>query len=330
MIRPPFVAEAVRWRPGVTPEACDLSSALADLGDAAKASEGEFVWIHLEVGDPESVRPILRDEIGFHPVSLDDALSPRIRPGLENRDDYIYFAVPARDRADLEAPFYQISFFLRQDVLITLTHQVSEVIDDVQLRMAKGDGSDRPTAAEISHLVVDSVVDQFFPVLDDLNDRIEDIEESVYRGVRVEAKEAIDLKRSLLLMRKQISPIRDTLNALLRRESPLVAREVVADLQDVYDHTLRVAESIDLARDLLSTIMDAQLNIVSNRLNEVMRILTVISTLMMACSLVAGIYGMNFKHMPELDWRWGYPFAIGLMIGSCGLILWLFRRKDWI
>lgn len=327
----PYVSEAILWRAGEAPSACELDVAILEAnGSREKSGKAEFVWIHLVAKDVGAVRGVLEDQLGFHSVSVDDALSERIRPGLENRPDYVYFAVPSRDGAEISKPFYQIAFFLRDDLLLTITHQPSALIDEVQDRVVKSKSKASPSAFQVSHLILDAIVDDFFPVLDKLYDRIEDIEADVYRAIKVDAREAIELKRELLSMRKQVSPIRDTLNALLRRDASLIGRDVVADLQDVYDHALRVSESIDLGRDLLSTIMDAQLNIVSNRLNEVMRILTVISTLMMACSLVAGIYGMNFKFMPELDWRWGYPFAIGMMGLVCAVILYLFRRNKWI
>lgn len=322
-----YVSEAIVWRNGARPEACDLDLAVSEANGKAL---GEFVWIHVIANETEGARRLLEDRLGFHSVSVDDALSDRIRPGLEIRDDYVYFAVPAREAAVAGTPFYQLSFFLRDRFLLTLTVRESVLIDEVQERVLSSTMPLPPSATQVSHLVLDAIVDDFFPVLDDLYDRIEEIEAAVYQAVKVDARDAIELKREFLQLRKQISPIRDTLNALLRRESTIVDRNVVADLQDVYDHALRASESIDLGRDLLSTIMDAQLNVVSNRLNEVMRTLTVISTLMMACSLVAGIYGMNFRRMPELDWQWGYPFALGLMALVCAVILYLFRRKDWI
>lgn len=325
-----FETCAVIWRAGEPGRYCEAEDVLNHVGLSAEGHDDTFAWVHILVKDTESVRSLLEDTADFHPVSIDDALSLRIRPGLEIRDNYIYYAIPARNGVEIGTPFYQLAFFIRKNYLLTLSYVDSQVIKECQERAVGHWAHHLPNGAELSHLVLDAVVDDFFPALDDVYDRIEELEAAVYTAVRADPKEAIELKRELLMLRKQISPLRDTLNAILRRDLGLISHNALADLQDVYDHTLRVAESIDLGRDLLSTIMDAQLNMVSNRLNEVMRTLTVISTLMMACGLIAGIYGMNFTHMPELDWRYGYPMALGAMVLSCLFIVWLFRRRNYI
>lgn len=323
-ILPPFVARSLVWEAGKPARPVDVDPAVLACHD-----EGTFVWIHIFVHNPVEVRPILEDRLGFHPTSVDDALATHISPGVEDREGYLYFAVPAPAHHTNRHEFRQLAFFLREHNLITVSRYEIPVIDDTFKRL-NTDRRIAPSSASVSHAILDAIVDDFFPVLDGLHEQIEKLEDGIYDARRIEPRNALEIKHGLLLLRKRISPLRDTLNSLLRRESEVIRRDVMADFQDVYDHTLRVTESIDLGRDLLSTIMDAQLNIVSNRLNEVMRILTVISTLMMASSLIAGIYGMNFKHMPELDWRLGYPFAIGLMILVCTGILWLFRKREWI
>ncbi len=325
-----FQTCAVSWRAGEPGRYCEADEVLNHVGFSGDGDPDTFAWVHILVKDTEAVRTLLEDTADFQPVSIDDALSLRIRPGLEIRDDYIYYAVPARNGVAIGTPFYQLAFFIRNTYLLTISHVESDVIKSCQERTVGHWAKRLPNGAELSHLVLDAVVDDFFPALDDVYDRIEDLEAAVYTAVRADPKEAIELKRELLMLRKQISPLRDTLNAMLRRDLGLISHNALADLQDVYDHTLRVAESIDLGRDLLSTIMDAQLNIVSNRLNEVMRTLTVISTLMMACGLIAGIYGMNFTNMPELHWKYGYPMALGAMFLSCLFIIWLFRRRKYI
>jgi magnesium transporter len=186
------------------------------------------------------------------------------------------------------------------------------------------------TSPELLRSLVDEVVDRCYPHIDRIHDQVESLEDQVFESRCLEPAAALCMKRELLEVRRLLAPLRDTTQALLRHGDPWASKEITQEYQDILSHILRHIESLDLARDILSTIMDAQLSLTSNRLNEVMRVLTVVSTLMMACSLVAGIYGMNFDVMPETKWLYGYPFSLGVMGLVCVLILWIFRRQRWI
>ncbi|MDW8364157.1 MAG: magnesium/cobalt transporter CorA, partial [Myxococcales bacterium] len=187
------------------------------------------------------------------------------------------------------------------------------------------------TPAHLLHLLLDAIVDEYFPIADTLEEKADDLEEAIFAGDgSVQVADILRVKRRLLELRQHITPLRDILNALLRRDVELIPDEVVPYLQDVYDHTLRVAELADINRDILAGVLDAHLSVTSHRLNEVMRILTVISTLLMSAALIAGIYGMNFEFMPELRWKAGYPFAGAMMVLVALIELYIFRRKGWI
>ena len=181
--------------------------------------------------------------------------------------------------------------------------------------------------------LLDSIVDGYFPVVDDLADRIEDLEAGVFAeggSSRDEQAAIFALKKDLLAIRRVLGPERDVMNVLVRRDAPVFGGEEVVYFQDVYDHILRVTDAIDTYRDLLSSALDAHLSMTSYHLNEVVKRLTSSSIILMSMTLIAGIYGMNFAHMPELDWRLGYAWALGLMVAVGAALVALFRRIDWL
>ena len=189
---------------------------------------------------------------------------------------------------------------------------------------------DRSIAALVYSLL-DAIVDDYFPVIDEVADLIEDLEQSIFEEFDEGALEAIfTLKKSLLNMRRVIGPERDVLNVLIRRDAPLFGEASLVYFQDVYDHVVRVTDSLDIYRDLLSSALDAYLSMASNRLNELMKRLTGWSIPLMAGALLAGIWGMNFHHMPELSWRFGYLFGLATIALAMLVIIAMFRRKHWL
>jgi magnesium transporter len=177
------------------------------------------------------------------------------------------------------------------------------------------------------YLLIDPIVDEYMPLLDNLSDKIDDLEDYIFTDSNPEALEEIfRIKKQLLFLRKSITPLRDVFNTLLRREQPIFSRETTVYFQDVFDHLIRVTDTIDTLRDMLGSIMDAYLSIASNRMNAVMKQLTSISAILMSVTLIAGIYGMNFEIMPELKWHYGYVWALGSML-AVGLGVYLYFRK---
>lgn len=175
------------------------------------------------------------------------------------------------------------------------------------------------------------LVDDFFPLLDRVEDYLDDIERRIFHGPSQELlAQAFSLRRTIIRIRKSLSPEREVLNTLLRRDQPFMTGDDRAYFLDVYDHILRLFDHVDNLHDLLSNALDAYLSSMSNKLNEIMKVLTMISTVMMPLSLVAGIYGMNFAYMPELHWKFGYPFALLIMTAITGVMLWYFKRKGWL
>lgn len=289
-----------------------------------------FLWVHAQVSGREPMESWLKDALGVCPLTYHDLAYEHLHSGLEQHGSTLAFIVTAAERGGEELDYVPVGFFLRPDRLVTVSPRQCKSVEQVfnaWLDDPDDIGMDGPS---LLHGVLDAVLDDYFPALDDLHDQAEALEEGVYSTVRVDPTGPLKLKRQMLQMRKHISPIRDTLNAIIRQGAPLVPNSKNPEFNDLVNLTLRLTENIDLGRDIVSAIMDAQMSMVSNRLNEVVRTLTIISTLLMVCSLIAGIYGMNFERMPELSWAYGYPFALFLMAVAVLVVLFLFRRKKWI
>ncbi len=323
-IEPGAPAAAV-WVDGERVHACALEEALRTVQRGAGVA-----WIRLTLDDPQALRRILQDGLGVHPVAVDDALEPVARPGVHTGEDWVYLSASVIEEDGRHDQYRPVGMFAGERFLVTVEREPIALLSLWFDRWARKPQEVGQTPPYLLHTLLDAIVDDFFPALDRVQTAIAEQEDAVYRGERGDAVDAIQAKRAIVEMRRRVIPIRDALNSLLRRDVSFVPEGCRAYYQDVYDHALRVVEDLDLNRDILTTILDAQLNVTSNRLNEVMRFMTVISTVLMSMALVSGVYGMNFRLMPELAWPFGYPLAIGLMLLIAAVEVWLFRRKGWL
>lgn len=297
---------------------------------AAYKEGSSNLWIDIVASDIEVTSHFLHEELGFHPLHVEDALSPHERPALSTDYGITFLVAPSVVRVPAGETYVEIAFFVKEHCVVTVSTESSPLIDGwfekckAQPRLA-GESISR-----MLHSLMDLIVDGYYPALDAFGNEVEDLEDAIYEGKKVSIGESLQLKRRLLEMRRRVTPIRDICNGLLRHESIIVSRDSLAYFQDVYDHTLRIIEVVDMERDILSAVMDAHLSIQSNMLNQVMRSMTVIATLLMTGAFVAGVYGMNFKYMPELQWKYGYEMAWGIMIVLCGIEILIFKKKGWI
>lgn len=289
---------------------------------------GPCSWIHVEKADRASTAAYLSHEFGFPEGAARDASHGFVRTGIDHRGGSYGFVLPFLEEHPV-GEFKNVGFLVRKGLVVTVAEGIPDRLAQVKEDWMDDPDDIGPDISKLIHSMLDANIDGFFPYIDNLQDEIENLEDTIFESNQPEPERALALKRNLLEARRELAPTRDVLSALLRHGSPCVPPESAPDYQDLIQHIMRLIDGIDLGRDILSSIMDAQLSVVSNRLNEVMRTLTVISTLMMACSLIAGIYGMNFTHMPELKWYFGYPFALLMMAAVCGLILWVFRKRGW-
>ena len=274
----------------------------------------------------------LREEFGFHPLAIEDASRHHQRPKVDSYDNY-YFVVFYCMEMDEQyhfstSPMYM---FIGPNYLVTV-HE--EPINQIQETVRRWQSPESPLGQDVGSLVyalLDAIVDDYFPVMDRIADRVEDLEEMIFGKFDDTALESIfQLKKDLLQIRRVVTPERDVLNVMLRRDIRVFDENDVTYLQDVYDHIIRVVDAIDTYRDLLASSLDTFLSVQSNQLNQVVKALTITSIVLMSVAIVAGIYGMNFDYMPELHWRYGYLWALGLMVAIAVGVIAFFRRIKWL
>jgi magnesium transporter len=291
-----------------------------------------IIW--LDIADPdEADAAVLRDEFNAHPLAIEDAFNETHRPKIDiYGEQYFLIFYAAQLGADgKQVQLQAIHLLVGKNYLVSVHRGPIRQVDETLARWQSPHSPIKNKVGSLLHALLDAVVDDYFPLMDTIADRTETIEDQVFKDFDRDAIQSIfELKRELLAMRRVVAPQRDVVNVLLRREVPIFSREDLVYLQDVYDHLVRVVESIESYRDLLSSALDSYLSVQSNRLNQVVKLLTIASIILMSNALIAGIYGMNFVYMPELSWRSGYPFALGLMaLISIGLLV-FFKRIKWL
>jgi magnesium transporter len=288
------------------------------------------VW--LDIQDPaDSDIELLRDEFGFHELSLEDAARRDQRPKVDEYQGYYFivlYAASCGPNAGIRT--HEIHCFWGKNYVVTLHDGPLPEVDTAIKRWSTADDPEEQTVAHQVYTLLDAVVDGYFPVLDAVADRSADIEGDIFEGRSGTLRELFELRRQLLNARRALAPSRDVINVLLRRDIPVFPPALVPYLADVYDHAIRVIDTLDLQHDLLSSAVETHLSVTSNRLNQTMRTMTALTIGIMLPTLIAGIYGMNFRYMPELEWTWGYPFSLGLIVASGGVLLVIFKRIGWL
>ena len=272
---------------------------------------------------------------GLHPLVLEDILNTDQRPKMEDFGDYVYIVLRmlSLDKEKKNAIVSdQISIILGATFVLTFQEREEDFFEPIRARIRNGKGRLRKMGADyLVHALLDAVVDHYFVVMESLGEWIEDLEEElVTRPTPATLQVLHHLKREMIFLRKSVWPLREVIAALERGESPLVKKTTLVYLRDVYDHTIQVIDTVETYRDMLSGMLDIYLSSISNRMNEIMKVLTIIATIFIPLTFVVGLYGMNFKYMPELDWPWGYPLVLILMLGVTVFMLYYFRRKKWI
>ncbi|MCA1592930.1 MAG: magnesium/cobalt transporter CorA [Acidobacteria bacterium] len=290
------------------------------------------VWA--DVSDPTSEDFIeLAKEFNFHPLSIEDCQAPHQRPKVEEYEGYYFIVLYEAELVgpDDDLELRELNIFLGSNYLVTVHSRPIRAVETAKRLWHEWTDRAEHGAGMLAYLLIDAIVDDYLPLLDVLSDRMDDLEDQIFGEFKPESiQEIFRIKKQLLYLRRTITPLRDVFNTILRREQPIFARETHVYFQDVFDHIIRVADTIDTLRDMLGSTMDAYLSVQGNRMNMVMKRLTSIATILMSVTLVAGIYGMNFEFMPELHWRFGYVFSLGSMV-AVGLALYFyFRKMRWL
>jgi len=253
---------------------------------------------------------------------------------MEDFGDYLFIVLKMLhyDEEEDETKTEQVSLILSSKFVISFQENEGDVFDSVRDRIRSDRGRIRKMGVDyLAYSLIDAIVDNYFMVLEKIGEKIEDIEDEMVKNPTPEVLHTIHrLKRELIFLRKSVWPLREVISRLERWESPLIDKSIDIYLRDVYDHTIQVIDALETFRDMLSGMLDIYLSSVSNRMNEVMKVLTIIATIFIPLTLVAGIYGMNFKYMPELDWFWGYPMVYMIMLAIGVVMLIYFRKKKWL
>ena len=290
-------------------------------------------WINVDGLHDVMTIEKLGEHFKLHPLLLEDILNTSQRPKTEDYEDYFFFVVKMLypdDKNEIESE--QISIVLGPRYVLSFQERIGDVFNPIRERILQGKGRIRKMGSDyLTYALLDSIVDNYYLVLEKIGERIEVIEEKLLKESPPETlKEIHGLRRELIMLRRAIWPLREVVNGFSRSESPLVKKETVLYLRDLYDHTIQVMDTIETYRDMITGMLDLYLSTVSNRMNEVMKVLTIIATIFIPLTFIAGIYGMNFRHMPELDWWWGYPLILLVMMTATITMLLYFRRKRWI
>ena len=311
-------------------KASSVEEALAHLDGAG------IVWIDV-IGLDVTTLEVLGEKLGLHALALEDVMHAGQRPKVDDYGDHAFVVLKQVQQRSGATAFEQISLFLGAGFVLTVQETPEDDWEPVRQRIRSGRVRIRKSGADyLAYALIDAVIDSYFPLLEELGDRIENLQEALLEQADREMLERIHaINRELILIRRAAWPHREVANALERSESGLVKKGTRVFLRDCYDHTVQTLDILESYRDLAGGLKDLYLSIVSNRMNEVMKVLTVMASIFIPLTFLAGIYGMNFDpeasrwNMPELGWRWGYPaFWLTILALAAGMIL-LFKRKNW-
>lgn len=291
------------------------------------------IWVNIDgVHQVETIEAI-GNHFGVHPLVLEDIVNTKQRPKMDDFGDYIFVVLKMiyyEEKEDI-IKAEQVSLIIGPNFVISFQEVEGDIFNSIRNRLKNSKGRIRKMGADyLAYALMDSVVDNYFVLLEKVGEKLENMEEDLLKNPTPETVQVIhSLKRDLILLRKSVWPLREVLSGLERGESKLIQKSTRIYLRNVYDHTIQVMDAIDSSRDMLSGMLDIYLSSVSNRMNEVMKVLTIIATIFIPLTFIAGIYGMNFQYMPELGWRWGY-FAVLFVMFVIGIsMVKYFKRKKW-
>jgi magnesium transporter len=352
--------EAHQAPPAAPPPEADGRAfrALADPTELAGllAEPESRLWIDLLAPSPDELRGTA-EAFSLHPLAVEDAAKHNQRPKIEEYDAFYFMVVFALEAVDEDDALdllpetaisagrfiiHELDLFIGERYLVTVHDAHLPLLDEVAQRWRAARRTTGEGIGSLTHALLDVVVDAYFPVLDGIAARVEEMGMSLLasaspQGTPYDSRRLFLVQRDLLQLRQVVAPERDTLRVLARQEEPLFDRRVALYLRDVYDHAERVTDTIDLYQDLLNSAQQSYLSLVSNNLtqasndlSQVMKTLTSLTLMLTVPTLIVGIYGMNFQNMPELGWSYGYPFALGLMAASAAVLFLVLKRKGWL
>ncbi len=297
-------------------------------------------WINIDGLHNVEIIEKLGRRFELHPLILEDILHTGQRPKLEDFEKYIFVVLIMLsyngDNQTIETE--QVSIVLGCNFVISFQERIGDVFERIRDRLRNAKGRIRKMGSDyLAYALLDAVVDSYFSILEKMGEKIEVLEEELVADPTEQTLQQIHrLKRELIILRRSVWPLREVISGLQRTESTLIKESTNLYLRDVYDHTIQIIDTIESFRDMVSGMVDLYLSSISNKMNSVMKVLTIIATIFIPLTFIAGIYGMNFNaekspfNMPELDWYWGYPVALLAMVVVAIIMLIYFRKKKWL
>lgn len=292
---------------------------------------GQFVWIGLYEPDEPLMRK-MQEEFGLHDLAIEDALRAHQRPKVEEYGESLFVVLRTALLEGAAIEFGETHVFLGARYVVTVRHGASLPYRDVRARCEASPALLRKGPGFVLYALMDFVVDQYFPIVTTLEEQLEDLEEEIFGGRFSSAttQRVYSLQRDLVAFRRAVSPLVEVCNRLIRFDVGLIPEDVRVYIRDVYDHVIRIHETTDNLRELLTTALEANLSLIAVRQNEDMKKLAAWAAMFAVPTMIAGVYGMNFEFMPELHWRYGYAGALLLMLSGCGFLYWWFKRSEWL
>lgn len=293
-----------------------------------------ITWVVINGLKDVSIIDAIGKHFNIHALVLEDILNTHQRPKLEEFSDYLYIVMKAVTLDDLtySVSYEQISLLLLPNFVFTFREKPDTLFQPVIDRLAIPTSHVRRFGADyLTYVLIDAIVDEYFTMQDSFDELIETVEDELLANPSTQTLFTIQkIRRELIFLRRTIAPLRELLKSLYRSESVLLDERTQRYFGDVYDHAIRISESVESYRDLIASMLDIYLSSISNKMNETMKVLTVFASIFIPLTFIAGVYGMNFEYMPELKWRWGYPALWSVFVGVSVFLLTYFKRKKWL
>ena len=306
--------------------------AIPDISEVLK-EPGRFVWVGLHEPDDEMLAEI-QQEFSLHDLAVEDAARAHQRPKLERYGDSIFVVLRTAhtDASTGGIEFGETHLFVGANYVVSVRHGGTLPFAEVVARCEANPDLMVKGPVFVLYSIMDFIVDQYFPLVDTYEDKLAELEDNVFQQTlpRETTERVYQLKRDLIEVKRAIAPLVDVCNRLVRGDVPLVPEDSRVYFRDVYDHVIRINEMVDTLRELLSAALEANLSLVSVSQNEAMKRLAGWAAIVAVPTMIAGVYGMNFKFMPELDWYLGYPVALTVMVGTCAFLYYKFKRSGWL
>ncbi len=305
------------------------------VNNIPEAKSGEYLnWYDIRGLHQIALVERIGEQFSMHPLILEDVLNIEQRPKFEDYDNGIFLIAEFLyyDKTTLEIDTEQVSIFFGENFLISFQETESDLFESVRERLDTSKGRIRKRKTDyLAYTLLDAVIDHYFEILDDMEDSLDSLESEILYNPSHNCKAKVHtLKLSTLYLRKHVAPLRDAISQFSRSDSPFIQQETGVFLRDLYDHVIRVVDMVETQRDVLNGLYDLYLSEISYKMNNVMQVLTVITTIFIPLTFLVGVYGMNFDNMPELRWHYGYYMVWAIMLGITASLLYVFRKKKWL